>query len=105
LTNIVAWTVYALIEAEELGITMATVEQTATTTTNPLVRRFLGVEGNMGESISAARADYARQIIRQFGNYGEIFNRHLGPQTPLGLERGQNQVWTSGGLLYAPPAR
>lgn len=85
---------------------MATVEQTATTSTNPLIRRFLGVEGNMGESISAARADYARQIIRQFGNYGEIFNRHLGAATPLALERGQNNIWTMpGGLLYAPPAR
>ena len=105
LTNIVAWTVYALIEAEELGITAANVEQTATTSTNPLVRRFLGVEGNMGESISAARADYARQIVRQFGNYGEVYNRHLGPSTPLALERGQNQIWTQGGLLYAPPAR
>ena len=106
LTNIVAWTVYALIEAEELGITMATVEQVATTSTNPLVRRFLGVEGNMGESLGAARADYARQIVRQLGNYGEIFNRHLGTATPLALERGQNNVWTTpGGLLYAPPAR
>lgn len=106
LTNIVAWTVFALIEAEELGITMANVEQTAGSSTNPLVRRFLGVEGNMGESISAARADYARQIIRQFGNYGEIYNRHLGPSTPLALERGQNNIWTQpGGLLYAPPAR
>jgi len=106
LTNIVAWTVHALVEAEELGITAANVEQTATTSTNPLVRRFLGVEGNMGESISAARADYARVIIRTYGNYGEIFNRHLGTSTPLALERGQNNIWTTpGGLLYAPPAR
>lgn len=105
LTNIVAWTMFALIEAEELGLTAANVEQMATTSTNPVVRRFLGVEGNMGESISAARADYARQIIRSFGNYGEIFERHLGERTPLNLERGLNRIWLNGGLLYAPPAR
>jgi general L-amino acid transport system substrate-binding protein len=105
LTNIVAWTTFALIDAEELGITQANVEQMATTSTNPVVRRLLGVEGNMGESLGAARADYARQIIRTFGNYGEMFERHLGTNTPLGLERGMNNIWTRGGLLYAPPAR
>ncbi|HEV7456684.1 MAG TPA: amino acid ABC transporter substrate-binding protein [Roseococcus sp.] len=105
LTNIVAWTVFALIEAEELGITAANVEQIAGSSTNPIVRRFLGVEGNMGESINAARADYARQIIRTFGNYGEIYERWLGERTPLGLERGMNRTWLNGGLLYAPPAR
>ena len=105
LTNIVAWTTFALIDAEEMGLTMANVEQMATTSTNPVVRRLLGVEGNMGESLGAARADFARQIIRTFGNYGEIFERHLGTATPLGLERGQNNIWTRGGLLYAPPAR
>jgi len=105
LTNIVAWTVFALIEAEEMGITAANVEQLAGSSTNPVVRRLLGVEGNMGESLSAARADYARQIIRTFGNYGEIYERWLGTNTPLGLERGMNRTWNNGGLLYAPPAR
>jgi general L-amino acid transport system substrate-binding protein len=105
LTNIVAWTVFALIDAEEMGITRANVEQMATTATNPVIRRLLGVEGNMGESIGAADRAYARTIIRTFGNYGEIFERWLGTQTPLGLERGMNNVWTRGGLLYAPPAR
>jgi general L-amino acid transport system substrate-binding protein len=105
LTNIVAWTVFALIDAEEMGITQANVEQIAGSSTNPVVRRRLGVEGNMGESISAARGDYARQIIRTFGNYGEIYERWLGERTPLGLERGQNRTWNNGGLLYAPPAR
>ena len=105
LTNIVAWTVFALIEAEEMGITAANVEQLATTSTNPIIRRLLGVEGNMGESLSAARPDYARQIIRTFGNYGEIYERWLGTNTPLGLERGMNRTWNNGGLLYAPPAR
>lgn len=105
LTNIVAWTVFALIDAEELGITQANVGQMAETATNPVIRRLLGSEGNMGQAVGAHSPQYARQIIAAFGNYGEIFNRHLGPQTPLGLERGMNNIWTQGGLLYAPPAR
>ncbi|HYF06052.1 MAG TPA: amino acid ABC transporter substrate-binding protein [Acetobacteraceae bacterium] len=105
LTNIVAWTVFGLIDAEEFGITAANVEQIAGSATDPRIRRLLGVEGNMGESLGAARPDYMRQIIRTFGNYGEIFERHLGADTPLRLERGQNNIWTRGGLLYAPPAR
>ncbi|MCZ8310232.1 MAG: amino acid ABC transporter substrate-binding protein [Magnetospirillum sp.] len=105
LTNLVAWTVFALIDAEEMGITAANVDQIAASSTNPVVRRLLGAEGNMGESIGAANALYARTIIKTFGNYGEIFERHIGVNTPLGLERGMNNVWTKGGLLYAPPAR
>lgn len=104
-TNIVAWTVFGLIDAEEMGITRANVAQVAASNTDPRVRRLLGVEGNMGESIGAANAQYMRTIIAAFGNYGEIFERHLGTDTPLGLERGQNNIWTKGGLLYAPPAR
>jgi len=105
LANIVAWTIFGLIDAEEMGITQANVEQTAASATDPRVRRLLGVEGNMGESIGAARGDYMRTIIRTFGNYGEIFERHIGANTPLQLERGMNNIWTRGGLLYAPPAR
>jgi general L-amino acid transport system substrate-binding protein len=105
LTNIVAWTVFALIDAEEFGITQANVDQIASTATDPRIKRLLGVEGNMGEAIGAANKDYARTIIKAFGNYGEIFDRHLGPKTPLALERGMNNIWTKGGLLYAPPAR
>jgi general L-amino acid transport system substrate-binding protein len=105
LTNIVAWTVFALIDAEELGITRANVEQMAASATNPVIRRLLGVEGNMGESLGAADRGYVRNIIRTIGNYGEIFERHLGAETPLRLERGRNALWTRGGLLYAPPAR
>jgi general L-amino acid transport system substrate-binding protein len=105
LTNIVAWTVFALVEAEEAGITQSNVDQIASSATDPRVRRLLGVEGNMGESINAANKDYARTIIKAFGNYGEIFERHLGRDTPLGLDRAQNRLWTQGGLLYAPPAR
>jgi general L-amino acid transport system substrate-binding protein len=105
LTNIVAWTVYGLIDAEEMGITRANVAKTAAEAADPRVKRLLGAEGNMGESIGAANPQYMRTIIAAFGNYGEIFERHLGTDTPLGLERGQNNIWTKGGLLYAPPAR
>ncbi|MBN8938964.1 MAG: amino acid ABC transporter substrate-binding protein [Rhizobiales bacterium] len=104
LTNIIAWTVYGLIEAEELGITKANVEQMATST-DPRIRRFLGVEGTLAESVGAAKLDYMRTIIGLYGSYAEIYDRHLGPQTPLGLERGQNRLWNQGGLLYAPPQR
>jgi general L-amino acid transport system substrate-binding protein len=104
-TNIVAWTVFGLIDAEEMGITRGNVAQIAGSATDPRIRRLLGVEGNMGESIGAANAQYMRTILAAFGNYGEIFERHLGVDTPLGLERGQNNIWTKGGLLYAPPAR
>ncbi len=105
LTNIVAWTVFGLIDAEEMGITRANVAQIAGSATDPRIRRLLGAEGNMAESIGAANPQYMRTIIAAFGNYGEIFERHLGADTPLGLERGQNNIWTKGGLLYAPPAR
>ena len=105
LTNIVAWTVFALIDAEEFGITQANVDQTAASNTDPRVRRLLGVEPGRGAAIGAANENWARTIIKSFGNYGEIFERHLGVNTPLGLERGQNNIWTKGGLLYAPPAR
>ncbi|MEI8146106.1 MAG: amino acid ABC transporter substrate-binding protein [Alphaproteobacteria bacterium] len=105
LTNIVAWTVFALIDAEEFGITQANVDQVAASNTDPRVRRLLGVEPGMGAAVGAANENWARTIIKSFGNYGEIFERHLGVNTPLGLERGQNNIWTKGGLLYAPPAR
>lgn len=105
LTNIVAWTVWALIDAEENGVTQANVDQIAASSTNPVVRRLLGVEGNMGQALGASSPTYVQQIVKAFGNYGEIYLRHLGPQTPLALDRGMNDLWTRGGLLYAPPAR
>lgn len=104
MTNLVGWTIFTLVDAEELGITQANVDEMARST-NPVVRRLLGVEGNMAQSLGAATPTYAQQIIKMFGNYGELFDRHLGPNTPLGLERGQNNIWTKGGLMYAPPSR
>ena len=67
-----------------------------------MVRRLLGVEGELGQELGLSN-DFAANIIRQVGNYGEIFNRNLGPDTPFDMDRGQNELWTNGGLLYSPP--
>ncbi len=101
--NVLTWTVYALINAEELGITQANVQEKAQSP-DPNIRRFLGVEGELGQGIGLA-PDFVANVITAVGNYGEIYERNLGEQTPLKLERGQNNLWTQGGLLYSPPFR
>ena len=101
--DIVKWTVYAMIYAEELGVTSQNVDQMLTSD-NPEIRRLLGVEGAFGQSIGLEN-DWAVQIIRHVGNYGESFERNLGAQTPLEIERGLNALWTDGGLQYAVPIR
>jgi general L-amino acid transport system substrate-binding protein len=106
--NVVKWVVYATIEAEELGITSDTVEETAASSDNPVVQRFLGVtpEGvDPFESGLGLEADWVVDVIGQVGNYAEIYERNLGPDTPFELERGLNSLWSDGGLLYAPPYR
>lgn len=105
MTNMVAWTIYGMIEAEELGVTKANVDDMATKSTDPRIKRLLGTDPGMGTALGAADGGYMRTIVKTFGNYGEIYDRHLGPATPLGLNRDQNSLWTKGGLLYAPPAR
>ncbi|AFY62535.1 periplasmic component of amino acid ABC-type transporter/signal transduction system [Synechococcus sp. PCC 6312] len=102
-SNTVRWTIYALINAEELGITQANLSQQLQSP-NPNVRRFLGVEGELGQGLGVA-PDFVANIIKAVGNYGEIYERNLGRQTPLKLERGQNNLWTKGGLMYSPPFR
>ena len=102
--DIVRWTLNALIAAEEYGVTSANVEELAQGTDNPEVNRLLGTEGNLGEMIRL-EPDWARRAIASQGNYGEIFERHIGESTPIGLSRGLNAQWTEGGLLYAPPFR
>ena len=97
--DIVSWVVYATFFAEEHGITQANV--TTFETKNPEIKRFLGQTGDIGEKLGLS-SDWARQIIANVGNYGEIFERNL---TPLGLPRGVNKPWTQGGLLYAMPFR
>jgi len=101
--DVVKWTTYALIEAEELGITSANVEQMKQSD-NPTIRRFLGVEGALGEGLGLTN-DFTVRIIKHVGNYGEIYERNLGEKSQFKLPRGQNDLWTRGGLLYSPPFR
>lgn len=98
---IVRWTLFALIDAEEQGIRSENVERVRAKAKNPVIRRFLGGEGNAGAGMGL-EADWAYNIIRQVGNYAEIFERNL---FPLGVKRGLNALWRDGGLLYAPPIR
>ncbi|HWU17702.1 MAG TPA: amino acid ABC transporter substrate-binding protein [Devosia sp.] len=97
------WAYYALLEAEELGVTSANVDEMLGSD-NPAVKRLLGVEGDFGAPIGLTK-DWAYQIIKLVGNYGEAFDRNVGPSTDIGLERGLNALWTNGGLQYAPPIR
>lgn len=101
--DIIKWTVYALIEAEELGITSENV-QSQLNRDDPRIKRFLGQTGTLGETLGLEN-DFTVQIITRVGNYGEIYDRHLGRETPLDLPRGQNALWTEGGLMYSPPFR
>ncbi len=102
--DIVRWTFYALVAAEELGITSANVNDIAASTTNPEIKRLLGTEGDMGAMIGLD-AEWAKRAIAVSGNYGEIFAANIGESTPIGLARGLNAQWTQGGLMYAPPFR
>jgi len=99
----VRWTIYALMEAEELGLTQKTVTEQSGST-DPTIKRFLGTEGDLGKGMGLTN-DFALRAIKHVGNYGEIYDRNLGPQTALNLPRGQNNLWTKGGLLFSPPFR
>jgi general L-amino acid transport system substrate-binding protein len=101
--NIVKWTHYAMINAEELGVTRANIAQQMTST-NPEIRRMLGVEGKFGEGIGLTN-DWAARIIKHVGNYGESFERNVGQASRLKIARGVNALWSNGGLQYAPPIR
>ena len=102
--DVVRWTLNAMIIAEELGVNSENVDDMKANSTNPEVRRLLGVEGDMGEQLGLS-SDWAYNVIKNVGNYGEVFERNIGAQTPLALERGLNALWTDGGILYAPPMR
>jgi general L-amino acid transport system substrate-binding protein len=99
--DIVRWTVHALVAAEELGITSANVDSFSASK-DPQVRRLLGTDPGIGKSFQLDER-WAYNAIKAVGNYGEIWDRNVGPNTPLKLDRGQNALWTRGGLLYAPP--
>jgi general L-amino acid transport system substrate-binding protein len=101
--NIVKWSFFAMVEAEEDGITSKNIDSLASST-NPKIKRFLGTEGTLGANLGL-NADWAYQIVKQVGNYGEVFERNIGTSTPLNIERGLNALWTNGGLQYSPPFR
>ncbi len=102
--DIVRWVFYATIEAEEYGVTSQNVDEMREKSTDPTVRRLLGVEDEFGKYLGLPQ-DWAYQVIKQVGNYGEIFERNLGKNTPLKIDRGINDLWTRGGLQYAMPFR
>jgi general L-amino acid transport system substrate-binding protein len=103
--DIVRWSLYALVAAEEYGVTSANVmELAAAPTENPEINRLLGTEGELGAMIGLDK-EWAVRAISAGGNYGEIFEKNIGEATPIGLARGLNAQWTDGGLLYAPPFR
>ena len=101
--DIVKWTVYALFEAEERGVTAANAEEMKKNT-DPNVQRLLGVTPGMGKNLGLDE-EWAVRAIKAVGNYGEVFERNVGRNTPLKLERGLNALWTQGGLMYAMPFR
>ncbi|HSH02586.1 MAG TPA: amino acid ABC transporter substrate-binding protein [Anaerolineae bacterium] len=101
--DVVRWTINCTIQAEELGITSANVDDMLGGD-DPVIQNLLGEAGDLGEPLGLSN-DFCYQAIKQVGNYGEIFDRNLGPDTPFNLDRGVNAQWTDGGLLYAPPFR
>ncbi len=102
--DIVRWSLNAMIIAEEKGVTSSNVDKMKAESADPEIKRLLGREGDLGKKLGLSN-DWAYQVIKLVGNYGEVYNRNVGPDTPLKLERGINQLWNKGGILYAPPMR
>ena len=100
---IVKWTLFAMVNAEELGINSQNIDQ-ALKSKKPDIMRLVGTEGEYGEELGLTK-DWAVRIIRHVGNYGEVFERNVGTGSKLGIPRGLNQLWNAGGILYAPPIR
>ena len=101
--NIVRWTLFAMINGEELGITTQNIDEMKISNTL-VVKRFFGLEGNRGKGVGL-KNDWTAEIIRQVGNYGEVFERNLGSGSALNIDRGLNKLWKNGGLQYGPPLR
>jgi general L-amino acid transport system substrate-binding protein len=101
--NIVKWVQFAMVNAEELGVTSQNIDE-ALKSEKPDVKRLLGIEGNYGERMGLT-TDWAVRVIRLVGNYGEVYERTVGVGSALGIPRGINQLWSKGGILYAPPIR
>lgn len=102
--NVVKWTYYALLTAEELGLDSKNIDEKAGSATNPEVLRFVGKEGDFGKGIGLENA-WAHQVVKLVGNYKEIFDRNVGDNSELKIARGKNALWNAGGLQYAPPIR
>lgn len=100
---LITWVFHATVQAEELGISRSNVAQFEQST-DPGIRRFLGLETGVTDALGLD-AQWTLRVVRAIGNYGEIFERNLGPNTPLAMDRGLNRLWTDGGLMYAPPFR
>ena len=102
--NIVKWATWATMQAEEVGVNQGNVDEMRANSTDPVIRRLLGVEGGLGTKLGLSD-DFAYNVIKTVGNYAEIYNRHVGPGTAFNLERGLNNLWNNGGLLYPPAWR
>ncbi len=102
--QIVRWSLFALLEAEEAGLTRANVDKQKAESKDPGVQRLLGANEDMGKLLGLDK-EWAYRIVKQVGNYGESFERNMGPKSALGLPRGVNNLWNKGGLMYAPPVR
>jgi general L-amino acid transport system substrate-binding protein len=101
--DIAKWTLFAMLNAEELGVSSKTIDE-ALKTKQPEIRRMLGLEGTYGEQFGLTR-DWIVRIVRHVGNYAEVFERNVGASSKLGISRGLNRLWTKGGIQYAPPIR
>jgi general L-amino acid transport system substrate-binding protein len=98
--DVVKWSLFAMVEAEELGLSSKNIAEQAKST-SPSIQRFVGASGDLGKMLGLDNR-WAFNIVSQVGNYGESFDANL---KPLGFERGMNRLWTQGGLMYAPPIR
>lgn len=102
--DVVKWVLYAMLEAEEYGVNSENVDQMKANSKDPVVKRLLGLEGDMGQNLGLPN-EWAYNVIKKVGNYAEIYDRNVGPKTPLKLERGVNALWNKGGLHYPMPVR
>ena len=102
--NVVRWTFFAMVDAEELRVTSANVDAMRRDSKNPDIQRLLGIDGDKGKSLGLPD-DWSYQVIKQVGNYAESFERNVGKGSPLKIKRGLNALWKDGGILYAPPMR
>jgi general L-amino acid transport system substrate-binding protein len=102
--QIVRWTLFGMLEAEENGVTTANVDKMKAESKDPIVQRLLGSSEDMGALLGLDK-EWLYRVVKLVGNYGESFERTLGPKTPVGLPRGANNLWNKGGLMYAPPVR